>query len=350
MPRRVAVLSFLLALLASSAAFAQKGDDDLGPRKRDQRDNKKKPAKASGKAYLLERVVAVVNDAIILASELDVRLLPMLPDLEGIEDEGERMRRLEKLRLQTLEDMINEELIVQAAAEAKIEVEPKEVDAALAEIKQQNKLSDADFEEAVAAQGFTMSAYKADLRRQLTRLKAVNALVRERVSVTDEDVRARYDALVRRSESVRAVRLSHILSAVPEKASDSVLAAAKEKAASAVQRIRAGEDFALVAADLSDDASTASGGGELGWIERGSLSPEWETIIFAMEENEVRGPVNGPQGLHVFFVQEVKRTEIKPFEELKDQIKTELIRRGMEKQTALFIEELRRKAYVDNKL
>ncbi len=344
--------SLVLALCVASTgvALAQRQDDDLGgPRKRDGRDGKA-PKQASGKSYLLERVVAVVNDSVILASELDVRILPMLPDLEGIEDAGERMRRLEKLRLQTLEDMINEDLIVQAAAEARIEVEPKEVDAALQEIKQQNKLSDKDFEEAVAAQGFTMPAYKADLRRQLTRYKAVNQLVRERVSVTDQDVRARYDSLVRRSESVHAVRLAHILVEVPDKASDSVLAAAKDRAATAVQRVRAGEAFATVATELSDDTATRAGGGELGWIERGAISPEWEAVIFAMEQGEVRGPVSGPQGLHVFYVQEVKRTDIKPFDELKDQIKSELIRRGMEKQTALWIEELRRKAYVDNKL
>lgn len=351
--RRLAVLVAVLAVTLGGVASAQtppKDDDRELPRQRDVRDKQPAKKKAAGKTYLLERVVAVVNDAIILASELDVRLLPMLPDLESIDDEGERMRRLEKLRLQTLQDMIDEELIVQAAAEARIEVEPKEVDAALAEIKAQNKLTDKDFEEAVTAQGFTMSAYKADLRRQLTRHKALNQIVRDRVSVSDEDVRARYDALVRRSESVRAVRLSQILIAVPEKASDSVLAAAKDRAATAVQRLRAGEAFATVAAEMSDDASTRDSGGELGWIERGSISPEWEAVVFAMEEDEVRGPISGPQGLHVFYVQEVKRTEIKPFEELKDQLKAELIRRGMDKQTKLWLEELRRKAYVDTKL
>lgn len=332
---RMRALAVCLAVLVVAPVAAQ---PTAAPKKRDRR------------VFVVDRVVAVVNDAVILDSELDVRLLPLLGDVEAIEDAEERRRRLDKLRGQMLEDMINEELIVQAAREAKIEVEAADVNAALDEIKRQNNLDDKQFADALAAQGYTLGAYKQDLRRQLIRLKAVNQLVRSRVSVTDDDVRARYDALVRRSESVSAVRLSHILIEVPEKATDAQVAAAKERAAQAVQRARAGEPFATVAMEMSDDPATKAGGGELGWFERGTLSPEWETIVFAMEKDEVRGPISGPKGLYVFHVQDVKRTEIKSFDALKDQIRGELTRREMDKQTALWIEELRKKAYIDNKL
>jgi parvulin-like peptidyl-prolyl isomerase len=333
------LLLTLAVLLSTSVAAAQQ------PAK-----GKAKAAKRDRKVYVVDRVVAVVNDAVILASELDVRLLPLLGDVEGIDDPEERRRRLDKLRSQMLDDMIDEELIVQASVEARIEVEAADVNSALEEIKKQNKLDDKQFAEALAAQGYTLASYKNDLRRQLTRLKAVNQLVRSRVNVTDEDVRARYDALVRRSESVNAVRLSHILVEVPEKATDAQVAAAKERAAAAMTRVRNGEDFAAVAAETSDEAATKGSGGELGWFERGTLSPEWEAVVFAMEKGEVRGPISGPTGLHVFYVSEVKRTEIKSFDDLKEQIRAELTRREMDKQTGLWIDELRKKAYIDNKL
>ena len=335
-------LAFLLGLGGVASAQKEK------PKKEKE---KEKPAKKEkGQSFLIDRVVGVVNDSVILSSELDMRLLPMLPDVAEIEDAAERQRRLEKLRAQALDDMIDEELIVQAAQEAQIEVEAADIDTALDEIKKQNKLSDKEFAEALAAQGYTITAYKNDLRRQLTRLKAVNQLVRSRVQITDDDVRAKYDAMVRRSESVSAVRLSHILITVPAKATDAQLAAAKDKAASAMQRVNAGEPFADVAADVSDDAGTKDAGGELGWFERGSLSPEWEVVVFSMEKGELRGPISGPKGLHVFYVSDIKRTEIKSFDDLKEQIRQELTRREMDKQTALWIEELRKKAYIDNKL
>jgi parvulin-like peptidyl-prolyl isomerase len=69
-----------------------------------------------------------------------------------------------------------------------------------------------------------------------------------------------------------------------------------------------------------------------------------------MEKGEIRGPVSGPQGLHVFFVQEVKRTDMKSFDDLKEQLRAELTRREMDKQTTQWIDELRKKAYIDLKL
>ena len=299
---------------------------------------------------IVDRVVAVVNNAIILDSELQGRMIAVLADTEQIQDPKERARRIQKLTSQMLDEMIDEELVVQAAEEAKIDIDPTEVNAALDEIKKQNEMDDAKFAKALAEQGYTMTTYKQDLRRQLLRLRAQNQLVRPRVNITDEDVRARYDQLQRRSEAVSAVRLSHILLKVPQQPTEQQLAAAKDKAAKAIGRVRGGEAFADVAKELSEDTATSETGGELGWFERGSISPEWEQVVFAMEKNDVRGPVSGPQGLHVFFVSDIKRTDMKPFEELKDQIKAELSRREMDKQSDQWLDELRKRAYIDVKL
>jgi peptidyl-prolyl cis-trans isomerase SurA len=298
---------------------------------------------------VVDRVVAVVNSTVVLESELRARLIPVVGDVQGIQDPKERRRRFEKLRAQLLEEMVNEELIVQSAEEAKIEIESSEVDAAIDEIRKQNNLDEAGLAQALEQQGYTLSAYKQDLRRQLLRLRAVNQLVRPKVTVTDEDVRARYDAMQRRSEAVSAVRLAHILVRVPEKASEQEIAVGRDRAAAAIQRVKAGEDFAKVAAEVSDDDSTKGGGGELGWFERGTMTPEWEAVVFGMDKGEVRGPVSGPQGLHVFLVQDVKRTDLKSFEDLKEQLRAELTRREMDKQTQQWIAELRKKAYIDIK-
>lgn len=301
------------------------------------------------KSYVVDKVVAVVNDAIILDSELRVKLLPYLDDVAGIADPRERQRRVDKLRTQVLDDLINEELIVQAADEARIEVDAKEVDDAMREVKAQNKLDDTQFQQALAAQGYTIGAYRADLRRQLTHYKAINQIVAPKISVTDDEVRARYDQMQRRSEAVTAVRLSHILFALPERPTEAEVNAAKEKAAQAIARVKAGEDFAAVATAMTEDPGTKAGGGELGWIERGSLDPQWETVVFSMEKGEVRGPVSGPNGLEVFYVSELKNSEMKSFDELKEQIKGELRRREMEKETQRWVADLRKKAYLDIK-
>ncbi len=304
-----------------------------------------------GKKLKLDYVVAVINDAIILNSELEARRLPVLSEAQQITDPKERERRIAKLTSQVLDEMVNEELIVQAAEAAKVEIESSEVQSAIDEIKQQNNLDDAGLSAALAAQGLTIASYKQEMRRQLLRLRAMNTLVAPKVQITDEDVRARYDQMARRTEQVQAVKLAHMLFKLPEHATEQQLAEAKEKASKAIARVKAGEDFAKVAATESDDDSTKATGGELGWFQRGSMAnPEWEPIVFAMEKGDVRGPVTGPQGFHVFMVTEVKRSDLKPFPEMKEQLSRELRRREMDKQTQTWVEELRKKAYIDIKL
>ena len=277
--------------------------------------------------------------------------MPVLAEAQQIADPKERDRRIAKLTSQVLDEMVNEECIVQAAEAAKIEIESGEVQAALDEIKQNNNLDDAGLSTALAAQGFTMSNYKQEVRRQMLRLRAINQLVAPKVQVTDEDVRARYDQMARRTEQVQAVKLSHMLFKLPEHPTEQQIAEAKEKASKAIARVKGGEEFAKVAATDSDDDTTKATGGELGWFQRGSMAnPEWEPVVFAMEKGDVRGPVTGPQGFHVFQVTEVKRSDLKPFTDMKEQLQRELRRREMDKQTTTWVEELRKKAYIDIKL
>src|SRR6266550_1452132 len=107
-------------------------------------------SKNAGKKFRLERVVAVVNDAVVLQSELDARLVPLRAEAEQIQDLTERKRRLAKLASQVLDEMVNEDLIVQAAEQSKIEVDSSEVQAALDQIKDENKLDDAGLAQALA--------------------------------------------------------------------------------------------------------------------------------------------------------------------------------------------------------
>lgn len=312
-----------------------------------------RPLAASNRGAKLkvDYVVAIVNDAIILNSELEARRMPVLVEAQQISDPKERERRVAKLTSQVLDEMVNDEVMVQAAEAAKIEIEPGEVQAALDEIKQQNNLDDSGLASALAGQGFTMTNYRQEVRRQMLRLRAINQLVAPKVQITEEDVRARYDQMARRTEQVQAVRLSHMLFRLPDHPTEQQIAEAKERAGKAIARVKAGEEFAKVAQAESDDDSTKSTGGELGWFQRGSMAnPEWEPIVFAMEKGDVRGPVTGPAGFHVFQVTEIKRSDLKPFPEMKEQLQRELRRREMDKQTQTWVEELRKKAYIDIKL
>jgi peptidyl-prolyl cis-trans isomerase SurA len=295
---------------------------------------------------IADRIAAVVEDSVILVSELDQRMLPLRQEAMSITDVNERERRLAKLAQQTLEEMVNDELILQAGVAAKLSVDPEEVKAALDYIKKTNKMDDAQLAEAMKAQGITMATIKNDLLRQ----RAVNELVGRKIAVTDEDIRARYDEINRRAASVSAVSLSQILFALPEHPTEQQIADAKRRAYATIDRVKAGEDFAKLATELTEDATTKSTGGMIGWVEPTTLDPAWESAVFGMDKGDVRGPISGAKGVYVLFANDLKRTQVEPFAKIKDQLASELRRTQLAKLTRAWIEELRKKAHIEIKL
>lgn len=330
-PRWQRVLCGLLGLaLGASSAYAA---PVAKPRKR-----------------VVERVVAVVNDAIVLESELTQRAAPLLGEVEKATDSREKKRQAQNLLGQALDEMIAEELMMQAATEAQLEVTDDQVKKALDEVKAQNKLSEEQFEEALSAQGYTLSQYKRDLRKQLLRLRAVNVLVRQRVSVSDEEVRTYYDRMMGRAAAVTEIQVRHILLRLPENPQPQDMEEARRRAGELVVRAQAGEDFAKLALGNSEDDSTKNKSGDLGRFKRGELATEWEEVLFAMSPGEVRGPIRGPFGLHVFQVVDTKKDEVRPFEEVKEPLRQQLYNEELERQTKLWLDELRKKAHVEVKL
>ena len=302
-------------------------------------------APAAAERHVVDRVVAIVNDAVILESELRGRMVPLEPTIAQIAEPAERERRRTKLTQQMLDEMIADELVVQAAREAKLTVEDSELQQTIDYIKQQNKLDDEQLAEAMRAQGITFDTLRKDLLRQ----RAVHVLVGAKVSVTDADMQARYAELQRRATNVSAVRISQILFALPDHPTEPQIAAAKARATQALDRLAAGEAFAKVATDMTDDATTRAGGGEIGWLTPSDLSPTWEPIVLGMAKGDVRGPLQGDRGLYVLYANEVQKTALQAFAEMKPKLKSELEQAQLAKFRQAWIEELRKKAYIDIK-
>ena len=301
----------------------------------------KKPA-----GVTTDRIVAVVNDSVILASELDLRMRPFRDDVAGISDPNERARRTAKIQNQLLDEMIADELIVQAAKAAHVDVDASEVLAAMDYIKEQNHLDDRQLAEAMAAQGLTKEAYRLDLLRQ----RAINQILGAKIKIGDEDLQARYNEIQKRAEKVSAVQLAHIQIKLPEHPTEQQTAEATTRATAAVARIKAGDSFANVAKDVSEDATTNQTGGDLGWIQAGTLSPAWDKVVFSMDKGDLRGPLVNETGVEVFYAIDTKRTAVQPYNAMKKELAEDLEREQLRKLRSTWIESLRKKAYVDIKL
>jgi len=296
-------------------------------------------------ARMVEKIAAVVGENVVLASEVEEKAGPLLADVSKVPDPDKRAARASALRREVLERLIDDELILQQAADLKLTVTSEQIDSSIEEIKKQNSIDDDQLREALKAQGMTMATYRADLKRQLLRFRVLNIAVGSRVNVSDEEVKAYYERHMKGAANVQ-VRASHIFIALPDGADLTAVAEKKAQAEKIVERAKT-EDFAKLAREVSDDAATRAEGGDLGYFGKDMLPKPIEELVFAMKPGEVRGPVRADRGFHVIKLVDRKTKDPKPLDDVKDDIRMQLRSKDMERQTKIYLTELRKKTLVD---
>ena len=301
---------------------------------------------APAEARVVEKIAAVVGDSVILGSEIEEKAAPLLAEVTRLPEPSKRAARAAALRREVLERLIDDELILQQATELKLTVTSEQVDASIDEIKRQNNIDDNQLRDALRAQGMSMAAYRADLKRQLLRFRVINIAVGSRVTISDEDVKSYYDRHMKSGASVQ-VRASHIFISIPDNADPGVIAEKQGQAKKLMERALAGEDFAKLARESSDDPATRAEGGDLGYFGKDMLPKAIEEMVFAMKPGEVRGPVRADRGFHVIKLVDRKTKDPKPLDEVKDDVRMQLRQKEMERQTKSYLAELRKKTLVD---
>jgi peptidyl-prolyl cis-trans isomerase SurA len=296
-------------------------------------------------ARMVEKIAAVIGENVVLASEVEEKAAPLMADISKVTDPDKRAARASSLRHEVLERLIDDELILQQAVELKLSVSSDQIDASIEEIKKQNNIDDDQLREALRGQGMSMGAYRADLKRQLLRFRVLNIAVGSRVNVSDEEVKAYYERHMKGSANTQ-VRASHIFVAIPEGA-DMATAAEKQAQAQKILERAKTEDFAKLAREVSDDAATRAEGGDLGFFGKDMLPKPIEELVFAMKPGEVRGPVRADRGFHVIKLVDRKVKDAKPLDDVKDDIRMQLRQKDMERQTKIYLTELRKKTLVD---
>jgi peptidyl-prolyl cis-trans isomerase SurA len=296
-------------------------------------------------ARVVERVVAVINDEIILETELEQYAAPQYrgPD----PDTADGKKQWEELKRKALDGMIDSKLVTQQAVELKLSVTPEEVDRAIQQVKDQNKLDDATFKSALEQQGFTLEGYRKTLKKQILELKVVNTAVRSRVTVSDDEVKTYYKQNEKLVAGDRQSHLRQILVAVPAGASDADVAGKKRVAAKVVELARSGTSFGELAKQYSDDDGTKTSGGDLGWVGKGVLVDALDEAMAAMEPNDVRGPIRTDRGWVVLQLVERKSGDLKPYEEIKEQLRKQLYDQQVDKAQQSWLRELRKRSHVD---
>ena len=252
---------------------------------------------------------------------------------------------------EVLEQFITEKLLDAEIREAGIKVTDQDIEVYIDQIKQKNRLTDADLKTALSREGQTLQAYKASVRAELEKGELINRQVRKKVNITNEDVERYYKLNSKNYRAEDRARIRHILLPLSEKASPEEVQGAMAKGNELYDQIAGGEDFAKLAQKHSDGAGRGSGG-DIGWVNRGTLLKPIEDAAFdKLTVGQVSRPIRSSMGLHLVKLESREIGAVLPLSSVAAKIKEELYTKAMEERYSKWLKtELRRKHTVDVKI
>jgi len=312
---------------------------------------------ASMRADVIEQVLVKVNGDIITKTELEQRQVAVLRqrmqgqiDPEALKNDETLKKMLVDVTPQVIVNAIDELLLFQRGRELGYRLSDDQFKAVVANIRKENKLDDeAKFQQALAQEGMSMD----DLRRQLERQMVIEQVQRQEVgsklTITEEEARQYYARHPEDFTDPAAVTLREIFVEVPSTEGNVNAARDQEgqkKIADARARVLKGDDFAKVAAEMSDSPSKANGG-IIGPFAHSDMSPQLQQMVDKMKPGEITQAIRTPRGYQIFKLESVKVQALQPFESVRDLISEKVAGARTQIEMRKFLSRLRTQAIIE---
>jgi peptidyl-prolyl cis-trans isomerase SurA len=254
---------------------------------------------------MLDRIAAVVNDGLVLKSELDSQMDSVTKRLmeQKIELPSQSV-----LKQQVLDRLIVQEIQMQRAKHVGLTISDEQLNTALQEIAARIKIPFDQLPTALSAQGIVYKQYRESMRKELTLNTLRQRDVISHINVTPRELE-QYLARQQSAASNDEFNVSHILLSLPAAATPQQLEEISHKAQDLATRAAKGEDFGQLAI-ANSNSSTALDGGQLGWRKGGQLPQFVLDLVVKMKPGEVSEPVRTPSGFHIVKLNERRSGEV----------------------------------------
>ena len=250
---------------------------------------------ASSQSAELDRIIAVVDDDIVMRSELDQMLARVRGELR---EKGAEMPPTSVLERQVMERLILDKIQLQVAQQTGVEVTEENLDRAIDDIAQKNKLSMPQFKEILKSEGYEFERFRDDIRQEIIVSKLRREEVDRRIQVSDREIENELknagDSVVNDDE----YHIAHILIGIPPNANDTERRAAEEKAKATLARLTEGADFGDIALAMSD-AQDALDKGDLGWRKIEEIPSLFADSVRTLDIDAHSDLINSPNGYHL---------------------------------------------------
>ncbi len=253
----------------------------------------------------LNRVVAIVDNDVIMQTQLDARVREVQ---QTIAKRGSEVPPANVLTQQVLDRLILENIQLQMGERSGIRISDEELNQAMATIAQRNGMTIEQFRDALAKDGLSFNDARDQVSREMIISRVRQRRVAERIQVTEQEVKNFLASDLGKMQLSEEFHLANIVIPVQEDASSDALQAAERRAQDLYQQARQGADFGQLA--IANSASeTALDGGDMGWRKAAQLPPPFDAMISAMNVGDVTEPIRTPGGFILLKVLEKRGGE-----------------------------------------
>ncbi|HEX5418415.1 MAG TPA: peptidylprolyl isomerase [Gammaproteobacteria bacterium] len=275
----------------------------------------------SSSGQMLDGIAAVVDDGVVLKSELASRTDLVMQQLQTqqAKEPADQRRPLPThavIQKQVLDQLVLKQVELQRAKRLGITVSDQMLNQALAQVAQNLGVTFGQLPAALASQNVDYAMYREDSRDQLVIQQLLQRDVLSHISVTPRELKQCLERTSVTQANDRDYNLSHILVSVPPAATQQQLAAAHKKLQEIYDKLGKGEDFAQLAITYSD-SETALQGGSLGWRKGSELPTVFAEVVPKLKPGEYSQPIQSASGFHIVKLNAVRGTQ----RVVKDQIR-----------------------------
>lgn len=243
----------------------------------------------------LDKVIAVVDSDVVMASELNQRMQMVVSQLQANQTQ---MPAEDVLRSQIIDQLVTESLQLQIGNRVGVDISEAELDAAVERMKQANKLTDEAFAQQLAQDNISINSLREQIRRDMIIDQVQRGSVNRRIRISEQEVENFLKSKQGKFWASPDYNLGHILISLPSTASNEEAKAAEDKAQDIVKRLRDGADFRQLAVAQSQ-GQNALKGGELGWRKSAQMPDLFSEAIEALEQDGISEPLRSGAGFHI---------------------------------------------------
>ncbi len=287
----------------------------------------------------LDRVVAVVNDAVITNSEL---ALASKASVEQLKINNKPIPAESALRKEVLDRLILEAVQLQIAKRNNIEVSSEDINKAIQDMANENHISVDQLKKSIEHDGIDYSTFRKRINDQMIVSRLQQSALGSKITITDNEVAEYLRKAQNKKPGSSEYHLLHILVPLSESPTSQQIQATSERAKKLVAQLKNGANFEQVAKNNATGPD-ALGGGDLGWRKAADLPTLFAKQLSTLKIDQIAGPIQAPNGFHILKLVDVHNDPSKMTEQ---SVKNLIYHRKFNEQLQVWLQQLRDSAYV----